>query len=415
MDLALCRPAMAGERKTCISRAGEQPVNIGFFSDSYRPYTSGVVRSIDLFTREFNARGHEVYIFGPDYPLIHYPREEKVFRFASIPAPTMPEFSIPIPFSVQLGTTIRRLNLQIIHVHSPFLLGRLGARAARQSGLPLIFTFHTLYDQYVHYLPLAQQTTKSLVLTMARDFCNRCDLVIAPSSVIEQYLRGIGVKTEVVVIPTGIDLKEFADTDPRWLQQNYQVSPAEKVLLFVGRLGKEKNIMFLLKSFYRVQRLIPDLRLVIVGEGPHKEELRRFCFRLGIAGKVIFTGVLPRDQIVHCYAGADLFVFPSVTETQGLVIGEAKAAGLPVVAIRAFGAAEMVRDGEDGLLSEHSQEQFTGNIIRLLKDRSLYEVMRRNALRNAAALSSASSAEKMLSCYERLLELRRPSPTPSRL
>ena len=318
-------------------------MNIGFFTDSYRPYTSGVVRSIELFAREFNARGHEVYIFGPDYPLIHYPREDKVFRFASIPAPTMPEFSIPIPFSAQLGTTLRRINLEVIHVHSPFLLGRLGAYAARQYGLPLIFTFHTLYEQYVHYLPVAQQTTKLMVQTIGRDFCNRCDLVIAPSRLVENYLREIGVTVKVAVIPTGIDLKEFEDTDSRWLQTNFQVSPTERILLFVGRLGKEKNIIFLLESFYRVQQEISDLRLVIVGGGPQEEDLRRLCIKLGIDGKVIFTGVLPRNQIVHCYAAADLFVFPSVTETQGLVIAEAKAAGLPVVAIRAFGAAEMVR------------------------------------------------------------------------
>lgn len=386
-------------------------MNIGFFTDSYRPYTSGVVRSIELFAREFNARGHEVYIFGPDYPLIHYPREDKVFRFASIPAPTMPEFSIPIPFSAQLGTTLRRINLEVIHVHSPFLLGRLGAYAARQYGLPLIFTFHTLYEQYVHYLPVAQQTTKLMVQTIGRDFCNRCDLVIAPSRLVENYLREIGVTVKVAVIPTGIDLEEFEDTDSRWLQTNFQVSPTERILLFVGRLGKEKNIIFLLESFYRVQQEISDLRLVIAGGGPQEEELRRLCIKLGIDGKVIFTGVLPRNQIVHCYAAADLFVFPSVTETQGLVIAEAKAAGLPVVAIRAFGAAEMVRHGEDGFLAEHSQDSFTGSIIRLLQDRSLYEKMHRNALLNAAELSSASSAEKMLAHYEHLLESKPSSPS----
>jgi 1,2-diacylglycerol 3-alpha-glucosyltransferase len=215
----------------------------------------------------------------------------------------------------------------------------------------------------------------------------------------------------VAVIPTGIDLEEFEDTDSRWLQTNFQVSPTERILLFVGRLGKEKNIIFLLESFYRVQQEISDLRLVIAGGGPQEEELRRLCIKLGIEGKVIFTGVLPRNQIVHCYAAADLFVFPSVTETQGLVIAEAKAAGLPVVAIRAFGAAEMVRHGEDGFLAEHSQDSFTGSIIRLLQDRSLYEKMHRNALLNAAELSSASSAEKMLAHYEHLLESKPSSPS----
>ena len=379
-------------------------MNIGFFTDSYRPYTSGVVRSIELFAREFIDRGHEVYIFGPDYPLIHYPREDKVFRFASIPAPTMPEFSIALPFSAQLRATMRRINLEIIHVHSPFLLGRLGAFAARQYNLPLIFTFHTMYEQYVHYLPVARQTTKQLVQTIVKDFCNRCSLVVAPSRLVEGHLGETGVTARVVVIPTGIDLKEFKRPDPFWLQDNFKLSAAEKVLLFVGRLGREKNITFLLDAFYRLQGENPSLRLVIVGGGPMEEELRRLCLHLGIDGKVIFTGVLPREGVVNCYASADLFVFPSVTETQGLVIAEAKAAGLPVVAISACGAAEMVRDGEDGLLAQHSLDSFTGSVNMLLQDRALYERMQRNALLNAKELSSGYSAEKMLKLYAELLE-----------
>jgi glycosyltransferase involved in cell wall biosynthesis len=381
-------------------------VKIGVFTDSFRPYTSGVVRSIELFTREFNARGHEVFIFGPDYPLLHYPREEKVFRFASIPAPTMPDFALPIPISVQLGPTIRRLGLDIIHVHSPFLLGRLGARAARRFRLPLVFTFHTLYDQYVHYLPVAQQTSRRLVEIIGRDFCNRCDLVVTPSRLVMNYLRRIGVRSTIQTIPTGVDLEEFKELDRQWLQANYGVGPAEKVLLFVGRLGKEKNVAFLLKSFQIVQNLIPQVRLVLVGKGPLEGYLKNLSRQLGIQDRVIFTGVLPRQKIVHCYASADIFVFPSVTETQGLVIGEAKAAGLPVVAIRAFGPAEMVQHGEDGFLTDLSLASFTERILGLLQDRELYQAMRGKALENATLLSSSSCAGQMIDAYQNLLASR---------
>ncbi len=387
-------------------------MNIGFFTDSYHPYTSGVVRSIELFAREFSDRGHKVYIFGPDYPLIHYPREDKVFRFASIPAPTMPEFSIALPFSAYLRATVRRIGLDIIHVHSPFLLGRLGAYAARQYSLPLVFTFHTLYEQYVHYLPLARQTTKHLVKTIVKDFCNRCSLVVSPSRLVESHLREMGVRARVAVIPTGIDLKEFASPDPFWLQDNYRFSPADDVLLFVGRLGKEKNITFLIESFYRLHLKNPNLRLVIVGGGPMEGELRRLCLHRGIDGKVIFTGVLPREQVVSCYSSAHLFVFPSVTETQGLVIAEAKAAGLPVVAISAYGAAETVRHGEDGLLTEPGMDSFCAGIVKLLQDRELYEKMQRIALLNAKELSSGYSAEKMLAYYDSLLRSKKASPSP---
>ncbi|MCJ7806064.1 MAG: glycosyltransferase family 4 protein [Clostridia bacterium] len=378
-------------------------MKIGFFTDSFRPYTSGVVRSIELFSREFTARGHEVYIFGPDYPLLHPPKEEGVFRFISLPAPTMPDFSIPIPISVQLGPTIKRIGLDIIHVHSPFFLGSLGARAARRYRLPLIFTFHTLYDQYVHYFPIAEKTSKKIVQTIGREFCNRCNMVVAPSQIVVNYLQRIGVEAPIVNIPTGIDLAEFRDLDNNWLKKNYGLKEEDKVLLFVGRLGKEKNVAFLIKSFNSVHHQFPSTRLVLVGKGPQENYLHQLCRQLGLENKVVFTGVLSRQKIVHCYASADLFVFPSVTETQGLVIGEAKAAGLPVVAIRAFGPAEMVAHGEDGLLTEPSLSSFTDAIMQLLQNKPLYDSMSIQALINAPRISSSNCAELMLEVYQDLL------------
>lgn len=385
-------------------------MKIGIFTDSFRPYTSGVVRSIELFSREFNNHGHQVYIFGPDYPLLHPPREEGVFRFISVPAPTMPDFALPIPISAQLGKTIRHIGLDVIHSHSPFLLGSLGARAARRYKLPLIFTFHTLYDQYVHYFPFARQASKQVVQRISRNFCNRANVVVAPSQMIVSYLQRIGVKTPIVNIPTGVDLEEFSDLNPNWLEENYNIRPEDKVLLFVGRLGQEKNVTFLIKAFHTVQSKHPDCRLVMVGKGPQENMLRRMCRDLGIQDKVIFTGVLPRHKIVHCYASADLFVFPSVTETQGLVIGEAKATGLPVVAIRAFGPAEMVYHGEDGFLTEPSHSAFTTAIMDLLENKELYDRMSRNAQKKVSIISSSYCAERMLEVYRDLIEQKAHAP-----
>ncbi len=379
-------------------------MKIGVFTDSYRPYTSGVVRSIDLFAKEFTNRGHEVYIFGPDYPLLHPPKEDKVFRFAAFPAPTMPEFSIPLPISVQLSPTIKKIGLDIIHVHSPFLMGSLGARAARRHRLPLVFTFHTLYDQYVHYIPFAESASRQIVQLISRDFCNRCNMVVAPSQLVVNYLRRIGVEAPIVNIPTGIDLAEFVDLNPSWLAENYNISPEKTVLLFVGRLGKEKNVMFLLKSFQEINRLHPETHLVLVGNGPQEELLKRFCVKNGLKNVVTFTGVLPRNKIVHCFASADLFVFPSVTETQGLVIGEAKAAGLPVVAVRAFGPAEIVLHGEDGLLTDPTLTSFTDAVLQLLVDKVLRSKMSKSACHNATLVSSSRCAEQMIEVYEDMIE-----------
>jgi 1,2-diacylglycerol 3-alpha-glucosyltransferase len=379
-------------------------LKIGIFTDSYKPYTSGVVRSIELFSREFTANGHQVYIFGPDYPLLHPPKEDGVFRFASIPWPSMPDFWLPIPLSVQLGSTIKRIGLDIIHVHSPFLMGSLGARAARRYSLPLVFTFHTLYEQYVHYFPFVENTSKQIVQMIARDFSNRCNMVVAPSQLVINYLRRIGVESPIVKVPTGVDLDEFKDLNTNWFTENYGVQPEEKVLLFVGRLGKEKNVTFLIKSFYNIQARYPKTRLVMVGKGPQQPYLHSLCRKLGIEDKVIFTGVLPRQKIVHCYASADLFVFPSVTETQGLVIGEAKATGLPVVAIRAFGPAEMVFHGEDGLLTDPSLSSFTDAIMRLLQDEQLCNQLSKQALVNAHLISSSYCANLMLEVYQDMLD-----------
>lgn len=378
-------------------------MNIGIFTDSFRPYSSGVVRSIELFSREYTKRGHSVYIFCPDYPYMHTFEEENVFRFRSVPWPAMTSFSLPIPISAYLNQTIERLSIDIIHVHSPFLLGRLGAKAARRHKLPLLFTFHTLYEHYVHYFPFVENTSKQVVQSIARAFSNRCNVVIAPSQLVVEYLRQIGIKTPIVKIPTGIDMDEFKELDRDWLKNKYGVRQEEKVLLFVGRLGKEKNVAFLLKAFQDVLKSIPDCRLVLVGKGPLEEYLRQICQQQGIEDKVIFTGELTRQQIVHCYASSDLFVFPSISDTQGLVIGEAKAAGVPVVAIRAFGPAEMVNHYEDGLLTELSLPAFTEAIIKLLNDKELYARMRKQSLINAPLISSELCSERMLEVYRGLI------------
>lgn len=385
-------------------------MKIGIFTDSFRPYTSGVVRSIELFSREYTAQGHDVFIFGPDYPLLHPPKEEGVFRFISLPAPTMPDFSLPIPISIQLGSTIKRIGLDIIHVHAPFLLGSLGARAARRYKLPLVFTFHTLYDQYVHYFPFAEKTSKQIVQAIARDYCNRCNVVVAPSQLVVNYLHRIGVESPIVNIPTGVDIEEFKNLDKNWLVENYGVKPDDTVLLFVGRLGKEKNVTFLIKAFHNILNSYPSACLVMVGKGPQESYLRKLCAKLGITDKVVFTGVLPRDKIVHCYASADLFVFPSVTETQGLVIGEAKATALPVVAIRAFGPAEMVKDEEDGVLTDPSLPAFSSAILRLLQDEKTYHRMSEKALENSTEISASYCAERMLELYQSLIDEKTCAP-----
>lgn len=376
-------------------------MRIGIFTDSYRPYTSGVVQSIELFSRDLISLGHEVNIFAPSYP--KYEKDNRVFRFASVPAPTNPDFTLAIPFSFRLRPTMKKLKPDIIHVHSPFLLGRLGARYARTLGIPLVFTFHTLYDLYIHYVPFGQNIAREITKRYYREFCNGCDLVIVPTGVIAEHLRKSGVAAEIKVVPTGIDLESFKPGNEKYIHRKHGLPEDSRVLICVGRLGQEKNLNFLIDAYSRVVAKYPDTRLVLVGGGPEESNLRNMARDLGIADRVIFTGTLDRQEVIKYYCSSYLFVFASLTETQGLVLAEAKAAGVPAVAVSAYGVSEMVRDGEDGYLTEYSREDFEAKLDLLLRDRELRERMSGAALKNVARLSSRVSAGKLVRCYEDLV------------
>lgn len=378
-------------------------MKIGIFADSYKPYVSGVVRSIETFTQELTTLGHQVYIFAPRYPR-YRERNSNVFRFHSFRPPSVPDFSLAIPISARIGATMARLNLDVVHVHSPFLLGRLGANCARRFGLPLVFTYHTLYEQYVHYVPFGQPFAKDLMVRMSRTFCNRCDLVVAPTAKVRNLLIEYGVTSPIDIVPTGVDLDRFGDGDPGWLRTSYGIGAQEKVLLFVGRLTKEKNLDFLLESFRLVSERVSPVRLVIVATGPEEQHLKQLAENLGIGDRVIFTGYLPTNELVNCYHGADLFVFPSVTETQGLVLIEAMAAGLPVVAVDAYGVSDMVSHGCDGFLVPPEAGEFAERVTAVLQHPELRDQMAKQAYLKAEQMSSRNMAIRLACAYETLLE-----------
>lgn len=378
-------------------------MKIGMFTDSYRPYISGVVRSIETTAERLTELGHEVYIFAPSYP--QYEKEARVFRSASMRPPTYPDFSLALPLSLRLSSTIKKLGLDVIHVHSLFTMGLLGSGFARRYDIPLLFTYHTMYDQYVHYLPFAQGISRKIVLNFSKNFCNRCDLVITPTEVIREIVAS-RINTPVQVISTGIEIAEFAAPDRSWLRREYGIASDEKILLHLGRLGKEKNVGFLLKVYNEISKKHPKARLVIVGDGPERQALLEEATQMGLPN-VLFTGKLPRQRVVDSYAGADLFLFASTTETQGLVLGEAKAAGVPAVAVKALGASEMVTDGVDGFLTPLSLEPFIARVDQLLTDEGYRRAMAGRALVEAEKNSSVTMAKKLLVTYEEVVQKKK--------
>lgn len=376
-------------------------MKIGIFTDSYRPYISGVVRSIDTFGKELKKKGHDIYIFCPAYPGAK--KEDKVFRFASFPAPTKKDFSVAIPLSWHVSQTVKRLNLDIIHVHSPFLMGYLGRKCARKHKLPLVFTYHTLYDQYAHYMPFLRGLTSKTVKRWGINFSNKCDLVITPTAVIKEYLQESGVKTAVVNIPTGLEISDFARVDKGWLREKYSIPKRDVVLVYVGRLGKEKSVEFLVNSFSKIAKNVKEASLVLVGSGPEEARLKSLAADFNISSKIVFAGLLAKKEVFDAYAGSDIFVFASLTETQGIVLLEAKASGLPAVAVAAFGVQEMVEHGEDGFLTSDDEDIFTKQLLNLVQDNQLRAKMSQQARINAAQFSTEKTTERLLKAYQELL------------
>lgn len=378
-------------------------MKIGIFTESYKPYTSGVVTSISTFKDELTRLGHDIYVFAPKYPN-HEEEEGNVFRYFSIPAPTNPGYTLALPVHPGMLTLMKKLRLDLIHVHSPFTMGRVGLHYARKFDLPLMFTYHTRYDQYVHYLPMAKDLVKDVTIKYSRHFCNECDHIIAPSWEIESIIRSFLVTTPISVVPTGIPLEKFEGGDAYWLRKNYPIPPQNQILLFAGRLSQEKNIHFLIESFHKIKQTLPHTTLVLVAAGPLEDELKDLAASLYLSEQdIVFAGKLPFESLVNAYYSADLFVFSSLTETQGLVVIEAMAAGLPVVAVRASGVREMVRDGVDGLLTAEDSHEFASAVCRVLRDESFYRRMQANARLRAEELSSHNMALRLEDVYEQLV------------
>lgn len=373
-------------------------LNIAIFTDSYKPYVSGVVNSINTFNRELRRLGHTCYVFAPGYPG-YVDDEPGIFRFRSIKAPTNPDFRLAVPLSLSVVKRLRSLKVDVIHTHSPFLLGGLGARCAHKLGLPLVFTYHTLYEEYVHYSPVARGLAKRLMRKISRDYCNKCDIVITPTQVIRDLLLQYSVQTEIAVNPTGIDLSQYENLDRNWLRLKYGIPADHRILLFAGRLGEEKNVRFLLRAFAMIAEGNPKTTLVLVGGGPLREELERLADDTGLASRVVFTGPMPPSDMPKAYAGGDIFVFASKTDTQGMVITEAMAAGLPVVAVRAYGAANMVDDGVNGLLTTDDEQEFARAVTSLLTDTSLLNRLAARTREKADEMSSARCAKRLEEVY----------------
>ncbi|MCW3061324.1 MAG: 1,2-diacylglycerol 3-glucosyltransferase [Capsulimonas sp.] len=379
-------------------------MRVGVFSESYQPLINGVTTSVNTLVAELERAGHSVYIFTSRFP--NYTDErEGVYRFPSINSMVEPDYVLPIPISPSIQSSIARLKLDIVHSQSPFLLGVLAGRVARRYGIPHVSTNHTLYSEYTHYVPVAPKAWTGAVLSRWMQwFYNSCDQVIAPSEMTKRVLlTEYHVERPITVVPTGIPEPPYVLASEEETRRSLGVPPEARVLLYVGRLAPEKNLPMLLDAFARIAEREPSAVLVLAGSGKSAESLRAHTHTLGLSDRVIFTGFLSRTKLDPLYLLAEVFVFPSKTETQGLAIGEALAAGTPCVIVNAGGAPESIHDGDDGFLVEDNAEEMADRVLSLLANDLLRKQMSERGRVNARELRPERVAQRIIQVYENLL------------
>lgn len=375
------------------------------FSESYLPRISGVVHSLMAFTSSLRADGHHVLIVAPRVRGYH-DDDSDVLRFPSVPTPQY-DFPIGIGYASAVWRALMAHRLDIVHTHAPFTMGSAAARLARRRGLPLVFTHHTLYDEFVHYVPGPPALLRPLTRWYVRRYADRCDCVIAPSAGVAARLRAQGVRSRIEVLPTAaVEVGRFASLDPSWVRGEFGLPPGTPLLVTASRLGKEKSVDLVLRAFAQVIAR-RDAVLLVVGGGPEEPALRRLAGQLHLGSRVAFAGQQPHRRTLECIAAADLFLYGSGTETQGLVIVEAMAAGVPAVAVNAGGVAEAVRQGITGFLVPASGAALAEKVIHLLDNAALRRTMAARAKEAAQEFALPALTRRLVEIYQSLLPARR--------
>lgn len=381
-------------------------MHIAYFTNFYLPVVNGVVRSVQSFRDALTGLGHNVFVFAQEDD--YEDTEPFIFRYPSLRLPLSVDIPTALPVSSFVDQLVPKLKLDVIHTHHPFLLGQTAAAKAHDYNLPLVFTFHTQYQEYTHYIPFPQEQVqeflRNTIINWLREFMRKCQHIVIPSESMRSILvNDYGLIDHFTVIPTGLDITPYRKANGAALRAEWGWDD-DKVIVSAGRLAEEKNWTTLIQAFALAQKKRPKLRLVLIGDGPQAEELHQLVGELGIAERVMFTGKVPFDQIPAYLKAADLFAFASVTETQGLVTMEAMAAGLPVVAVDGSGTKDIVEDGVQGFLVKNDANDLSKGILKLVKSPSLMSEFKTAALKKSRAYDNRRLARKMLKVYEQAIK-----------
>jgi glycosyltransferase involved in cell wall biosynthesis len=383
-------------------------LKIALFTEVYRPIVNGIVTSVDTLAHVLREHGHDVYTFAPHIP--HGAETQgRVFRMPSLPLPARTEYRLTLPLVARRNKKLFLSQCDVIHSHSLFITGWMASYYARRRfRVPLVFTYHTLLERYAHYSPLGPRITSQLTRELTRAYANAADAVIVPTQTVAAGLRRNGVSAPICVVPTGIDVEAFRGVDATAgiaVRAKYGIAPDAPLLLLVSRLAQEKNVPLAFRALGLLRADLPDAQLLLIGSGPLTDSLRTQVKSEGLEAAVHFAGSVPHDELPGYYAAADVFTFPSDTETQGLVLAEAFGAGLPVVAIDSPQTRDVFGANLAGALVEDA-EGMALELRQLLTDPSKRSLASAHSRTAAAAFDAQATAGRVLAVYQAVLANR---------
>jgi len=379
-------------------------MNICMMTNTYLPHVGGVARSVSTFAEEYRKRNHQVLVVAPEFQGRRLSKQAAaiVERVAAIQNFNGSDFSVRLPLAAALSARLDAFKADIIHAHHPFLLGDTALRVGAAKNVPVIFTHHTRYEDYTHYVPFDSPALKEIAINLSTEFANLCDGVIAPSESIARLIKKRGVTSPIRIVPTGIDVQAFAEGEGTRFREKLAIPTRAFVIGHVGRLAPEKNLAYLADAVALFIKKTPNTRFLVVGGGPSEDAIKTVFEKHGVARKLILAGKHTGPALADAYNAMDVFAFASLTETQGMVLAEAMAAGRPVVALNAPGVREVMRHEKNGFMLpvRASAKMFSAHLALLHAEPALRRSFSREARLTAEKFSREHCAEQALAFYE---------------
>lgn len=393
-------------------------MKIGIFTETYTPYISGLVTSEVMLKKGLEKLGHEVYVVTANLESFHYEydQKERILRIPGIPTGIY-DSRLTAIYPLKAVNKIKSWNLDVIHSQTEFAIGTFARLIAYQLDIPLVHTYHTMYEDYTHYITKGyfDKSSKKIVEYLTLFYCDKTasELIVPTKKAYDLFKEKYQVDRNIHIIPTGIELERFYDENIdskkiESLRRKLAFTKKDFVAIFIGRLAKEKNIIYLLDVMKDLVPKCPNLKLLIVGDGPDFEEYQSLIQKYKIENNVIMTGKVAWDKVPYYYRLSDIFLTASVTETQGLTVIESMASSVPPICIDDESFRDVVIDGLNGRFFK-TKKECKNIILELYEDREKVEKLAKQAKINSERYSSKYFAESVLDVYKYAIENKKNS------